>query len=94
MVKTPFYIIHLDILSPVKIYNGSVKPISLLTIMFDLTQILTSSLLDQLKFQSVVTAFMEIIIMSFRIRAAIVINAYSKFRGVFKESLQKLNSNV
>ena len=94
MVKTPFYIIHLDILLPVKIYNGSVKPISLLTIMFDLTKNVISSLLDQLKFQSVVTAFMEIIIMSFGIHAAIVINAYSKFRGVFKESLRELNSNV
>ena len=62
--------------------------------MCDLTIVLISYLLDQLKFQSVVTAFMEIIIISFGIRAAIVINAYSKFRGVFKESLQKLNSNV
>ena len=62
-IRNPLYIIHLDVWSPVTISNSSGKHISLITAIFNLTQFLILSFLDQFMLQSVAKISMKYVVL-------------------------------
>jgi hypothetical protein len=84
-ITIPFYIMHLDLWSPGLTVDGNGKAGYLLNSMCDLTQFVVSSVTFDTKATVLAKLFMEDVILSFGMVAVVVVDADSRFRGVFEE---------
>merc|ERR1711884_245058 len=84
-VTSPFYILHCDLWQPGHLVDSSGDTIFVLNCMCDLTQFVISSLVTDPTASSLAKIFMENVVLSFGMVAVVVVDADSKFKGVFEE---------
>ena len=83
-VTTPFYIMHVDLWAPGHLVDKNGATLQAMNSMCDLTQFVVSSLVSDASSSVLAQVFMENVILTFGIVAVVVVDADSKFLGVFK----------
>ena len=95
-VTSPFYIMHVDIWSPGHRVDETSEQnvIQLMNSMCDLTQFVISSIVKNINAEILSKTFMEEVALSFGMKAVIVVDADSKFRGIFEETCTALKIHL
>ena len=86
----PFYIMHVNIWSPVHLVDTRKDTIQLMNLMCDLTQLDISSVVWNMYAKILAKTFMEEVALSFIITAVIVVDSDRKFGSVFEDMCKAL----
>ena len=81
----PFYIMHCDLWMPGAIRNDKGETLQLLNCMCDLTQFVVSILVQEATAEMLGKLFLENVVFTFGMVAVVVVDADSKFLGMFEE---------
>ena len=90
----PFYIMHVDIWSPVHLVHNKKDTIQLMNLMCDLTQFFISSVVRNINVEILANTFMEGFALSFGMTSLGIVDADSKFWGVFEEKCKALKIHL
>ena len=86
----PFYILHVDILSPGKLVDTNKDTIQMVKLMCDLTQFVISSFIWNINVEILEKIFMEEVALLFGMTSVIVVDVDRKFRSVFDNMCKAL----
>ena len=84
-VTTPFYIMHVNLWSPGKFIDDDGNTLQLMNCMCALTQFVISIIVDDARSDTLAKLFIEQVVLSFGMVAVVVVNADSKFLGLFEK---------
>ena len=89
-VTTPFYIMHVDLWMPGKLVDSQGNTLQLMNAMCDLTQFVVSMLVTEATAEMLGKIFMEQVVFTFGLVAVVVVDADSKFLGLFEDMCNRL----